>query len=235
MKRFCVLMGLVFIAMIFTCNVMAGEKELKSSEDLLTKGDVYFDQANYGEAESCYSQALDIYRKTVGTKDRHLGVALHKLGELYYLQGRFAEAEPFYEEELQILESNNGKTSTENSDVIARLYDVYFVRGKFKEAEGMSGKELEVCAENYERTDPRFLRAKTRLADLYYAQGRYKEAAGIYGEVIETDKMIFGYDHAYLATLYSKLSNTYKKLGVMDEAKKLDEQAGAIREKQKGA
>jgi serine/threonine protein kinase len=71
---------------------------------LYSRGNVFFDQGNFAEAEACFRQAVAIRRKRSGSQD--LEVALSSLATTLRRQQRFAEAEPLYRECLASRETN---------------------------------------------------------------------------------------------------------------------------------
>src|SRR5262249_36922115 len=74
--------------------------------DLLFKrGNIYFEQGNLAEAETCFRQALASRRKRSGS-GQDVEVALSALGSTLRRQQRFSEAEPLYRECLASRETN---------------------------------------------------------------------------------------------------------------------------------
>jgi serine/threonine protein kinase len=67
-----------------------------SDADLYNRGNVFFEQGNLAEAETCFRQALAIRRQRSGGQD--LEVALSALASTLRRQQRFSEAEPLYRE-----------------------------------------------------------------------------------------------------------------------------------------
>src|SRR5262249_23717053 len=63
--------------------------------DLYSRGNAFFDQGNFAEAEACFRQSLAMRRSSGG---QDLEVALSSLATTLRRQQRFAEAEPLYRE-----------------------------------------------------------------------------------------------------------------------------------------
>jgi tetratricopeptide (TPR) repeat protein len=76
----------------------------------------YQGQGDYGSAEPCLEQCVEVVKSRLGERqgrtggDRHPPVAssLNNLAGLYYYQGRYELAEPLYEEALAIAEERLG-------------------------------------------------------------------------------------------------------------------------------
>jgi serine/threonine protein kinase len=81
-------------------------RQTESLDDgsLYSRGNVFFDQGNFAEAEACFREALAIRRKRGAGQD--LEVALSSLATTLRRQQRFAEAEPLYRECLASRETN---------------------------------------------------------------------------------------------------------------------------------
>jgi eukaryotic-like serine/threonine-protein kinase len=71
---------------------------------LYGRGNDFFDQGNFAEAEACFRQALAIRRKRSGGQD--LEVALSALANTLRQQQRFSEAEPLFRECLASRDTN---------------------------------------------------------------------------------------------------------------------------------
>jgi serine/threonine protein kinase len=80
-------------------------RQTESLDDgmLYSRGNLFFDQGNFGEAEACFRQALAIRRKRGG---QDMEVALSSLATTLRREQRFAEAEPLYRECLTSRETN---------------------------------------------------------------------------------------------------------------------------------
>jgi len=70
-------------------------------------------------------------------------------------------------------------------------------------------------------------------AEVYQAQGRYAEAEPLYQWALAIVKKTLGPDHPYVATVLENISELYKETGRMDEAKRVEERANAIRSRNK--
>jgi tetratricopeptide (TPR) repeat protein len=73
----------------------------------------------------------------------------------------------------------------------------------------------------------------TNLAGVYQAQGNYAEAESLYQQALAIVKKTLGPDHPYVATVLENISELYKETGRMNEAKRFEERANAIRSRNK--
>ncbi len=71
------------------------------------------------------------------------------------------------------------------------------------------------------------------LAGVYQAQGNYAEAESLYQQALAIVKKTLGPDHPYVATVLENMADLYKKTGRLDEAKRLEARAKAIRSRNK--
>ncbi len=71
--------------------------------------------------------------------------------------------------------------------------------------------------------------ALNNLGLLYYSQGKYAEAEPLFKRALAIEEKALGPDHPDLATTLENMADLYKKTGRLDEAKRFEERAQAIR------
>lgn len=109
---------------------------------LLGVGDIHRARSNYLEAESNYSEALEIYNQIDGAKGPRAN-ALDRLGEVHRAQEKFLEAQECYSQALEIyteLGVDAGRAS-----VLDGLGDLYMLQCRYREARDSYAQELDIC------------------------------------------------------------------------------------------
>ncbi len=67
------------------------------------------------------------------------------------------------------------------------------------------------------------------LALLYDSQGKYAQAEPLYKQALAIKEKVLGPDHPDVAIVLENMVEFYKKIGEVDEAKRLEERVKGIR------
>ncbi|MGD8438963.1 MAG: serine/threonine-protein kinase, partial [Holophagae bacterium] len=144
---------------------------------LHTLGTVQYQLGRYDEATSALTQALGIYRETLGVEHPFVGDVLHSLGRVAELRGDLDEASRLYLESLRVTEATRGPDHRLVGDTVNNLADVRAKQGRCAEAEGLYARALAVRTTSLDPDDPRIADTLEGYAECLERDGRSGDAA----------------------------------------------------------
>jgi len=201
---------------------------------LVVLGLLYKDLGRFEEAETAYTEALEI-RKKLAEKNPDaynpdVATTQNNLGVLYWNLGRFEEAETAYTEALEIRKKLAKKNpDAYNPDVAMtenNLGNLYRNLGRFREAETAYIEALEIrkklAQKNPDTYNPEVAQTQNNLGIIYKDLGRFEEAEHTYTEALEIRKKLAEKNpDAYnpdVAQTQNNLGNIYSDAGRFEEA-----------------
>lgn len=147
--------------------------------ELLARGKQYFDNKQYGQAESCLRRALD-------NKGCYADV-FNMLGVISHADGRFANAIKFFNEAL--------KLNPRYTEAILNLAVLYNDLGHYKKAKNLYTKLKGNARSSSPQIEP-VLRGK--LSNLHADTGDIYRSIGLYGYAIDEYKKALNLNPTYL-------------------------------------
>jgi CHAT domain-containing protein/tetratricopeptide (TPR) repeat protein len=208
-------------------NLPPGDARL--AQPLANLATVLLLQANPGEAEKLYKQALDISTKAQ-SGPQNVALLMSNLADVYKAQARYDEAEAQYKRALDMADKAGGPTSLLVALILNNLTKVYEDQSRFAEVEDASRRSLAIREKALGPNHPDVAASVNNLAHLYERLGRYAEADKLFQRSIEIWEKALGPKHPYLATSLLNLASVYADEDRFDEAEALYKRALGIRE-----
>ncbi|NOK71001.1 MAG: tetratricopeptide repeat protein [Chloroflexi bacterium AL-N10] len=197
-------------------------------------GEVYFDQANYQQAEVSLQKAQSILEKN-NNLDNQLGATiLNNLGLLYYSQGKYSQTESPLLRALNILETTKGENSLLIASTLNYLADLYRAQGNYPQAESYYQRNLTIIKNNLGAEHPVVAVSLNDLGSLYSQQEQYDKAEPILQQALaisEKDNK----ESSLVAASLNNLAALYSEQKRYQEAEPLLERALSILEKNYGS
>ncbi|NEQ42229.1 MAG: tetratricopeptide repeat protein [Leptolyngbya sp. SIOISBB] len=197
-------------------------------------GRYLYKRAQYYEAESLISQALELRKRLPEQGNPDIAASLTDLARVYRGQGRNHEAEPLY---LKALELRRQQLGEEHPEVIASLYNLarlYYYQARYEEAEALQQQALESRRRQLDEGDKDdnidVADSLNSLARLYEAQGRYEDAQPLYQEALNLRQDFLGENHPDVATSLDNLASLYEAQGRYGEAEPIYKKALTLRQ-----
>jgi tetratricopeptide (TPR) repeat protein len=213
--------------------------KLKSiaGEDLLFLNDmavVYYDNANYKEAELLYKRALAIREKSLVGNHPDIATVLNNLAALYKVTNRFSEAEPLMKRALAIDEASLGKGHPKVAADLNNLAQLYKATNRLSQAEPLMKRAVGILENPGGEPLPNYAGALSNLAELYRVTKRLSEAEPMYKRALAIDEASLGKDHPKVAIRLNNLGLLYQDTNRLSEAEPMYKRALAIFEKSLG-
>lgn len=219
---------------------------------LLNQAGYYLrEQAQFGEAERLFQQALEVRKQILASEHpeteknfNSLAESFNNLARLYFDQYRYAEAESFYEQALNNREKVLENASLSVAQALNSLALNYRYEKKYAEAEPLFLRALEIREQKLGLEHTETAHCLNNLALLYKDQGKYAEAEQIFKRVLAIREQLVSREEVpgrvhldwaqslqNLAVLYSTVLDTEERdTHKYEEAEQLFKQALAIRE-----
>jgi tetratricopeptide (TPR) repeat protein len=97
-------------------------------------------QGKFDEADSCYSEALQLLKANSGEKSEAASQILHDWGFMRKGQGRYEESESLLRQSLNLRE--NGPENMDTASTLDQLADLYMAEGRHAEATDASTRQV---------------------------------------------------------------------------------------------
>lgn len=194
-------------------------------------GKIFFEQAQYAQAEQQFTRALHLIKKLHG--DTHQDVALvnNELAALYRKQGQPLKAESLYAQSLKILKKTLGADHPEVAIVLNDLASVYQELGQNSDAESLFHQSLAIRENVFGPDHPDVALALNNLAVFYRNQNQFAKAIPLFERSTNILEQALGPDHLEVALSLNNLALLYLDLAQRSKAESLFERALAIRKK----
>ena len=197
---------------------------------LLNLGSLYCQEKKGAEAENCYKEALDIYKKAYGENTLETARAYNGLGDAYRLQEIYEKAAPWYEKAAKIREAS-APEHTDLADTSASLAECYGHLGRKTDAITLVKRAVSIRQKALGNRDPLVAKTYFLLANLYEDTGKTQMAIPVYEKVVSVCETTYGAESPKVATTLEHLASMYQKEKRLADAEKTYKKALAIREK----
>jgi len=137
---------------------------------------VYYENAEYKEAEPLMERALNIDEASFGKDHPKVAICLNNLAQLYQATNRLKEAEPLMQRALKIDEASLGKDHPNVARDLNNLALLYLDTNRLKEAEPLMERALKIDEASFGKDHPNVAIRLNNLAQLYLDTNRSKEA-----------------------------------------------------------
>jgi serine/threonine protein kinase/tetratricopeptide (TPR) repeat protein len=162
-------------------------------------------------ASKLFTDALDIYRRSLGSENLPVASTLSGLASSASWTGDFALAERYQREAIAVFQATVSRNHPDHAVALASLGYILTQRGKYAEAEQVLGEALAIERDVFGPGNQRIAQIESHLAMLYERQGDVPRATQAAREAVKiaTDRLglnhyLTGYYLDNLASLYFK-------------------------------
>ncbi len=177
------------------------------------------------KANRLFSEALSIYRRTLGNQNIAVATALGGLAACAVWTNDYALAEHYGREAIEIFQITVSRTHPDYASALATLGYTLIQRGRTREAEPLLIEALEIDRNAFGADNQRVAEIESHLANLYRREGDLPRAieASQRSVAIATERLGLGH---YLTGYYLDfLGSLYFEAGDLRTAEKLERQA----------
>ena len=191
----------------------------------------YSETNNYIEAVRSGTEAMDIYRKILGTEHLDYAFSLNILAYYNSLFGNYTEAIKLGTEAMEIHKKVLGVENPDYLLSLSILASYYSDLGNYAEAIKLGIEAVEIRKKNLGAEHPDYVISLSNLVYDYAHVGNYAEAIRLGTEVMVIRKKILGVEHPDYAISLSNLAYYNSLLGNYTEAIRLGTDVVEIRKK----
>ena len=194
-------------------------------------GNVYDNLGLYPQAQSLYSDAVEIRKRVLGPENPDTLRSMHALCRPLREQGHYAEAEKLQRETLEVQRRVLG---SENADTIASMGELAIIldnEAHFPEAEKLGQEALEIQRRRFGPEDSETQWLMVILAAVLSDQGHFADAEKLYHDAYEIRRRVLGPDHPDTLSLMDGYATTLAQERHNDEAEKLLRDTLSIRQR----
>jgi eukaryotic-like serine/threonine-protein kinase len=209
-------------------NGLAKDPEVQA-QMMHQMGSVYDGLGLYPQAQSLYTDAIEIRKRVLGPGNPDTLRSMHGLCRLLREQGQFAAAEKLQRETLEVQRRILGN---ENSDTLVSMGELardLYNEGRYDEAEKLGMEALEIERRVYGPKHPNAQWSMIILASIYFDEGRLPEAEKLYQEAFDIRRRVLGPDHPDTLSVMDGYATTLAQEHRNDEAEKLLRETLSIR------
>ncbi len=141
---------------------LAGE----DSQILNEMAAVYYNNANYREAEPLTKRAIEIDQVSFGKDHPNVAIRLNNLAQLYKDTNRLAEAKPLMKRVVEILENPGGEPLPNYAVALNNLAQLYKATNRLAEAEPMMRRALTIFENSLGSGHPSTITIRKNLESL---------------------------------------------------------------------
>lgn len=175
----------------------------------------------YDEAEYCYHQSMDNWKKAGCVRCWGEAKAHLQLGVISLVRGDYVEAENRYETSLLIFEDLLGPDHRMVAYTLGALGEIFAVQGRFDDAMPYALRAVE-ASKQIRSTDPvPIIRHLTLLADIEYVAGRLHNARSHYEEALRAAFLHLSSSHPLVTNIERSLATIEYVLGNDDRSVEL--------------
>lgn len=214
------------------------EEVSKDNEDYLNVltilADCYYYNGETEKAIELETQALELYRKTVGEEHPDYATALFDLAGYYYDLEDFETALALYTQASKIRKKALGEEHLDYANSLSNLASCYYWLGDYSNAIDFGAQAMEIYKKVLGEENLDYISSMSRLALYYDRFGDYKKAFELSKQAVGIYKKVLGEEHPDYASSISNLAIYYRHLGNYEKAIELGNQALNIRKKALG-
>jgi serine/threonine protein kinase/tetratricopeptide (TPR) repeat protein len=162
-------------------------------------------------ASKLFNEALDIYRRSLGSENLPVASTLSGLASAASWKGDFALAERYQREAIAVFQATVSRNHPDHAVALASLGYILTQRGKYVEAEQVLNEALGIERDVFGPGNQRLAQIESHLAMLYERQGDLPRAIQAARDAVQiaTDRLglnhyLTGYYLDSLASLYFK-------------------------------
>ncbi len=194
-------------------------------------GGVFDNLGLYPQAQSLYSNAIEIRRRVLGPENPDTLRSIHNLCRPLREQGKYADAEKLQRETLdtqrRILGPENPDTLASTGELAIILYN----EARYPEAEKLGQEALDTERRVLGPENPETQWSMDILASIYFDEGRLADAEKLYQEAVDTRRRVLGPDHPDTLAVMDGYATTLAEEHHNDQAEKLLRETLSIRQR----
>ena len=202
----------ILISINDTTNVLHITIQILADRCLSTK--------KYEEAESYYTEVINLKKNIYGDTSIGYSLWLHKLANFYYLINEYKKAEDTYLKIINIYEIILFRYEPLHRYALMSLADLYFNVKDYEKAKKIY-RQLENFLKLFQFDDQQLIEVLNRLADIYLINHRYDDAEVFYKEIVELNKRVYGEKDIEYANCLIDFSLVYFKKNNFEKADSL--------------
>jgi serine/threonine protein kinase/Tfp pilus assembly protein PilF len=179
-------------------------------------------------AAKLFSEALDIYRRTVGNQNLSVASTLNSLASAAVWAGDYPLAERYQRQAIDIYQATVSRNHPDHAAALQTLGLILTERGKYQEAEQQLTEALDIERTVFGPNNQRVARTESQLGVLYDREGDLERAIQATQKAIDiaTDKL--GPTHFLSGYYLDALAGLYLKANDVAAAEKFARQALAV-------
>ena len=196
-------------------NNMPNDSKLEFAETLNNIGNIYSEDEDYYNAESCYLRSANIKKYILGANHQEYALTLLNLSLLYYVMNDYVKAESVHTQVMQILLSSIKNIDSELlSSVLLQQGLIKFALGDFTTAEEYYTRVLN----RTHAGDRSHYGVLQNLGLLYAEKGDDEMAVKYLTDALTEQKEFLGEYHIDYISCYYNLLALYRKHGEYSKA-----------------
>jgi len=213
---------------------LASSSDESRASYLTNLGIVAYSEGDYDEAWQLLTQALALFRQTLGPSHPHVAGTLNTLGMVAASRGDLGEARSSFERALTLWQEGVGSGHPHVGTALTNLGHVAMSQGQLDEAREHQQRALVIFEQVQGPRSTGVAFCMHNLGLVAHEQGKLDEARDFQQRAVEVWTELLGAEHPLVATALSSLGAVARSRGQLDEALELQQRALAIAERALG-
>jgi serine/threonine protein kinase/tetratricopeptide (TPR) repeat protein len=184
-------------------------------------GGVYDNLGLYPQAQSLFTDAIDIRKRVLGPENPDTLRSMHGLCRPLREQGKYAEAEKLQRETLDLQRRIIGPQHPDALSSEAELAIILYNEARYPEAEKLGQEALQSQRKILGPESPDTLWSMDVLASIYFDENRLSDAEKLYQEAFDVRRRVLGSDHPDTLAVMDGYATTLATEHRNDEAENL--------------
>ena len=181
-------------------------------------GETYRNITEYEDAETHFTQSLELCRRTRGADHPETLKSEVLLGSLYTDMGRYKEAEPLLDHALAEQREQLGEDYPTTLTTMNNLALLYHAAGRMEDAGSLGRQVLASRRRVLGEDHPNTMSTLNNLALVLAEQGHNEDAAKMLQETVDSRKVVLGEDHPNTLLAMGNLAAIWVQLGRNEDA-----------------
>jgi serine/threonine protein kinase/Tfp pilus assembly protein PilF len=179
-------------------------------------------------ASKLFTDALDIYRRSLGSENLAVASTLSGLASAASWKGDFALAERYQREGIAVFQATVSRNHPDHAVALASLGYILTQRGKYQEAEQVLNEALAIERDVFGPGNQRLAQIESHLAMLYERQGDVPRATQAARDAVRIATDRLGLNHYLTGYYLDNLASLYFKAGDLAAAEDTARRALAV-------
>lgn len=200
-------------------------------------------QERHAQAESCYKRALAIAERLLGNDHHCVALVLSGMGALYTRLEKYSRAESALLRALEVLQRTQGPDHPDVATCLVHLADLYRSQAqaaadmafepseKKQSIEPLYTEALTIRERNLGKVHPDIAAIHRSLGSLNASLNQLDKAEHSYRKALKMYLEVFGPYHGEVIACLEESAHLMRKRGRYEEAARLEERAGLLRQK----